>query len=159
METNSQHKPEETIMKPMLNFEIQKAYSIILTPKRLKVLTAIKILNNKYPNDKYRSRNNTTSKSICTLTDELTSYVTGTLNSLEYKYNLIVSSRINSFAYATGIYNTYTINEKGIAVIENHKYLMLDDKQKNGNVSCYEELFRTVKNSISGEPCGPSFSL
>ena len=68
METNSQHKPEETIMKPMLNYEIQKAYSIILTPRQLKILTAIKILNNKYPNDKYRSRNNTTSKSVCTLT-------------------------------------------------------------------------------------------
>ena len=146
-------------MKPMLNFELQKAYSIILTARQLKLLTAIKILNNKYPNDKERSRNNTTSKSLCKITNEHTCYVSSTLNSLEYKYNLIVSSKHNSFLYATGIYNTYGINQKGIVVLENHKHLILDDKQKNGNVSCYEELFRTIRNSISGEPCGPSFSL
>ena len=84
-----------------------------------------------------------------------TSYLSSALYYLELRHKVIISVTLNSHLYATGIYNTYRINSKGIAVLKKDLALV----QQTVNSSEYEKLLRTTVNTLQGQSDRPSLSV
>jgi hypothetical protein len=133
----------------MFIHEQLEALELILSEKQMNVLKQIYILN------QTRGHGNTTHKQLIKATAYNTSYLSGALYLLEIRHKVIISVTLNSHLYATGIYNTYRINSKGIAVLKKDLALV----QQTVNSSEYEKLLRTTVNTLQGQSDRPSLSV
>ena len=133
----------------MFIHEQLEALQIMLTEKQMNVLKQIYILN------ETKGHGNTTHKQIMKATGYPNSYLSSCLNAMEIRHKIIIAVTLNSHAYATGIYNTYRINKKGITILKKDLALMQDVS----NITEYEKLLRTTVDTLRGQSDRPSLSV